>query len=309
MSPYMENYAVDDMNYDPQSVTDMLAMLPTHMDAKELSEYSQPDAIAHIPPTSPIDRDDLHHLQQHRNASRPRQLQGCIEVVTQMIKPCLTSKSKVKNVAFDTVSVRVYDQCLGDHPCCSDGLPLSLDWTYRQNPSVDIDTYETTKQEQKQISYFKKSARLTCQERKKILEKTQSYQERRLKRLGSRLDRDQCSFQIAQEPSKDLGLQSFGNLDDLFTISLDEEGSCSCLPGKDLQDVFDVEMIDVETLPLVPSLEQKEDELSSSEVLNDATNTSLADGRELGNFREKQGLGRMNANALDQFFHSSYRER
>lgn len=45
-----------------------------------------------------------------------------------------------RKVRFGTVTIRQYDQTLGDHPNCSIGPPVTLDWTYQQQeerPSVD----------------------------------------------------------------------------------------------------------------------------------------------------------------------------
>jgi hypothetical protein len=41
-----------------------------------------------------------------------------------------------KHVRFSTVEIREYDMIVGDHPCCSAGLPLSLDWKYNPVPII-----------------------------------------------------------------------------------------------------------------------------------------------------------------------------
>lgn len=48
--------------------------------------------------------------------------------------------SSCRLVHFGTVTSRYYEQVLGDHPACTDGLPVALDWKYEQDdyePSVD----------------------------------------------------------------------------------------------------------------------------------------------------------------------------
>eukprot|EP01083_Nonionella_stella_P259490 885931_1 len=47
-----------------------------------------------------------------------------------------------RKVHFGTVSVRDYDVILGDHPCCSYGPPLSLDWNFNQQEPIDVNAYE-----------------------------------------------------------------------------------------------------------------------------------------------------------------------
>ena len=47
-----------------------------------------------------------------------------------------------KTVRFQSVSVRIYNQILGDHPFCSSGLPIALGWTFSEVDPIDIDTYE-----------------------------------------------------------------------------------------------------------------------------------------------------------------------
>lgn len=54
-------------------------------------------------------------------------------------QPVLPVKHRV---AFDTVTVRDYHVTLGDHPSCTKGVPLSLDWEYTQLPPKKVDAYE-----------------------------------------------------------------------------------------------------------------------------------------------------------------------
>lgn len=49
-----------------------------------------------------------------------------------------------RNVQFTNLEMRFYNRILGDNPACSDGVPISLDWTYNTNHifNTSIDEYE-----------------------------------------------------------------------------------------------------------------------------------------------------------------------
>lgn len=273
---------------DPSSVTDipMLStdqMVVTTNDLpKQLHDITKPDEIVATNPTHArsdikMEDEEVEIQQQHHHHeltfTRPNLVQEKTQGNTPTNHPLSSSSNNnntsctKKSVRFNSVSIRIYNQCFGDHPCCSDGLPLSLDWTYTETPTIDIDTYEKTKQGIQLLSSTSsyssinsrssiQSFRLSGHERKCILEKLPSYQKHKM--LGCRMDRDQSSFHLGDDEENDLCFQSFTNLDDLFTVSLDASSDTSslgcndmgdndddsCLVGKDLHDVFDVEMID-----------------------------------------------------------------
>jgi len=309
MHPSLEVLMVTTLAHlnDPSSVTD-IPLLSTDQMADNndlLHDISKPVSIVTSPSQAFIDveKDEQPQQQQHKLSTRPKQIRHCAQVITPTIDESNKCNNIKKSVRFESVSIRIYDQCLGDHPCCSDGLPLSLDWTYSETPTVDIDTYENEKkndQESHNNNPYQSSSihsfRLDGHERESILEKIPSYQKRKM--LGSRIGRNQSSFHLGGG-NDDLGFQSFANLDDLFTVSLDCSSSDSCLTGKDLYDVFDVEMMDnsctsnttsnmgssssIDNNDLTLLLEENESvicPISSSEpknnpkTLNDTTNTS-----------------------------------
>lgn len=45
-------------------------------------------------------------------------------------------------VSFGNCEVRTYTQVLGDHPCCSEGCPIQLGWSYTREESMKVDDYE-----------------------------------------------------------------------------------------------------------------------------------------------------------------------
>lgn len=48
-----------------------------------------------------------------------------------------SSRSPVRRVHFGSVTTRYYQHVLGDHPVCSDGLPLTFGWTYDEYHEYD----------------------------------------------------------------------------------------------------------------------------------------------------------------------------
>lgn len=54
-----------------------------------------------------------------------------------------------KRTSFSTISVREYDQTLGDSPSCLDGAPVSLDWTYQKEKSICLNKYEDSRHQQR----------------------------------------------------------------------------------------------------------------------------------------------------------------
>jgi len=51
-----------------------------------------------------------------------------------------------KSVSFSTVNIREHKVIVGDHPCTTGPLPLSLGWAHAEHSRVvDVDTYETVR--------------------------------------------------------------------------------------------------------------------------------------------------------------------
>ena len=50
--------------------------------------------------------------------------------------------SASSSVSFSSVSVRSHSQTVGDHPCCHDGPPISLDWEYEDYRPIRVDDWE-----------------------------------------------------------------------------------------------------------------------------------------------------------------------
>lgn len=57
------------------------------------------------------------------------------------------SKTKIKrNISFSSVEIRDYDRAVGDNPCVTSGVPLSLDWNYSEAAEHDLEEYENFKE-------------------------------------------------------------------------------------------------------------------------------------------------------------------
>ena len=50
-----------------------------------------------------------------------------------------------KSVRFDTLEIIQFPCILGDHPSCSSGAPLTLDWKPQEQSVVKVDFYEFTR--------------------------------------------------------------------------------------------------------------------------------------------------------------------
>lgn len=101
----------------------------------------------HTPPQR-LDIDILHLLElEEEYPSRQRPLgdksnmPSCLATSTKERKRA-SSPLKQRSVKFQSLHIRTYNQVLGDHPCCTSGLPISLGWTYNDETQVPINDYE-----------------------------------------------------------------------------------------------------------------------------------------------------------------------
>ena len=68
---------------------------------------------------------------------------------------CMARRRKTKMPAehrrcsFSTISVREYDQTVGDHPSCQEGAPITLGWKYAEQESISLDEFEKTREPQR----------------------------------------------------------------------------------------------------------------------------------------------------------------
>eukprot|EP00531_Pseudo-nitzschia_arenysensis_P004892 CAMPEP_0116122810 /NCGR_PEP_ID=MMETSP0329-20121206/4412_1 /TAXON_ID=697910 /ORGANISM="Pseudo-nitzschia arenysensis, Strain B593" /LENGTH=282 /DNA_ID=CAMNT_0003616681 /DNA_START=315 /DNA_END=1163 /DNA_ORIENTATION=- len=74
-----------------------------------------------------------------------------------------TTTSRItKHVGFGTISIRSYQQTVGDNPAVSYGFPIQLDWEFVEEEHIEVDAYEYQKgpirrrQSQLTMSYYKR---------------------------------------------------------------------------------------------------------------------------------------------------------
>mmetsp|Transcript_5176 Transcript_5176/g.11242 ORF Transcript_5176/g.11242 Transcript_5176/m.11242 type:complete len:169 (-) Transcript_5176:1271-1777(-) len=72
-----------------------------------------------------------------------------------------------RRCSFTTISVREYDQTVGDSPSCQDGAPLALGWNYAEQESVSLDEFEEVRKNQRRSK--RSDLILGAAERRKVL--------------------------------------------------------------------------------------------------------------------------------------------
>jgi hypothetical protein len=55
-----------------------------------------------------------------------------------------TSKPR-KSVSFEALHIRTFIRIIGDHPCCSTGLPLTFGWNPVEETTIKLEDYETSR--------------------------------------------------------------------------------------------------------------------------------------------------------------------
>eukprot|EP00984_Skeletonema_dohrnii_P012476 scaffold5065_cov103-Skeletonema_dohrnii-CCMP3373.AAC.4 len=80
-----------------------------------------------------------------QSSSNPRQMvrRSSTGPILQHSKKKSNSPPQVRRrTSFTTISVREYEQCLGDCPATQEGAPISLGWAYEEKQSISLDEYE-----------------------------------------------------------------------------------------------------------------------------------------------------------------------
>jgi hypothetical protein len=75
----------------------------------------------------------------------------------------------MKQVRFDSVSIRLYEQVAGDNPSCSSGAPISIGWRYEEKDTTSVDHLEQVREQRMRVLRTRKDFILTRQERVELL--------------------------------------------------------------------------------------------------------------------------------------------
>mmetsp|Transcript_31920 Transcript_31920/g.48823 ORF Transcript_31920/g.48823 Transcript_31920/m.48823 type:complete len:147 (-) Transcript_31920:220-660(-) len=106
------------------------------------------------------------------------------------------AKKAKKTVSFGNVHVRQYALCIGDHPMCSRGFPLSLSWEHAmQDVVLPVDQYDTTDRRRGE------ELRMTHYERKNKLKRVMGMTETQLLRKSKRSSSSLALHQQQQQES------------------------------------------------------------------------------------------------------------
>mmetsp|Transcript_3986 Transcript_3986/g.6135 ORF Transcript_3986/g.6135 Transcript_3986/m.6135 type:complete len:162 (+) Transcript_3986:153-638(+) len=90
-----------------------------------------------------------------QSSSNPRRMmrRSSTGPILQQSKKKSLSRSQVsRRTSFTTISVREYEQCLGDCPATQEGAPISLSWNYEEKESISLDEYEEARKPRRRRS-------------------------------------------------------------------------------------------------------------------------------------------------------------
>ena len=104
------------------------------------------------------------------------------------------NNKKSLQVSFREVSVRLYDQCIGDNPSVSYGPPIQLDWKFDELSPVAIDEYENVRDPQR----VRKGMALSYYQRIAILQNLFGCTEDELKKAHKTADREKLKRAVTK---------------------------------------------------------------------------------------------------------------
>jgi hypothetical protein len=68
-----------------------------------------------------------------------------------------------KSVSFSSLEIREYEVVIGDHPCCTRGVPLSLGWEYSDAGRLNVDDYEEARSPRRSRVDLRTSSEERCE--------------------------------------------------------------------------------------------------------------------------------------------------
>jgi hypothetical protein len=110
-----------------------------------------------------------------------------------------TELRSAKHVGFANVHVREYAVTVGDHPCCSMGYPLTLDWQYDEAQTTSVDRYEA----QRAPHRTRDQMRTTAAHRMRLVSEESGLSDAELRRATRKLFRARsCSARLSEKMSE-----------------------------------------------------------------------------------------------------------
>jgi predicted Fe-S protein YdhL (DUF1289 family) len=101
-------------------------------------------------------------------------------------------KQTRKHVTFVALHIRQHSIVVGDHPCCVQGLPITLDWNIEKEFSLVLDDYERLRGCQRS----RDELRLSPEERRELLSNISDHE---LKRANRKLERERQQYMKTSE--------------------------------------------------------------------------------------------------------------
>ena len=107
------------------------------------------------------------------------------------------SSSSKKRVSFGNLQVREFTVVLGDHPCCTVGLPVTLGWDVETEYSIPLEDHESSKSCRRRTRH---ELRMSLDDRKELLGDNISPQDvRKIQRKMHRARTGRCMTGRAKE--------------------------------------------------------------------------------------------------------------
>jgi hypothetical protein len=95
------------------------------------------------------------------------------------------SRSKKAGVRFHEVIIREYEMILGDHPNCSYGPPVMIDWVYDEYEGIDLDEYEMNRDPRRSL----RQMMMNYYHRRNLLMHCNGYTKEQLKHASNEVER------------------------------------------------------------------------------------------------------------------------
>mmetsp|Transcript_26083 Transcript_26083/g.47314 ORF Transcript_26083/g.47314 Transcript_26083/m.47314 type:complete len:174 (+) Transcript_26083:320-841(+) len=74
---------------------------------------------------------------------------GCLRQSSTAAAVPVVMQQQHRRCSFSTISVREYDQTVGDNPSCQEGAPIALGWNYAERKSICVDEFEKARKTQR----------------------------------------------------------------------------------------------------------------------------------------------------------------